>query len=354
MADLEVKWTDPSAPGSFSAVDKLYRSQTRHTRKEVNEFLRGKPSYSLHHPVRYSFPRNRVVVSGVNSQWDTDLCVLINYGDSNDGYRYILVSTDTLSHFLYTEPLKTKSGREVAAAFRRTFARAKPRVIRSDSGSEFKNALVQRVFSDNGVRHFTTKNEVKSHFAERVIKTIHLRLSRYFTEKQTHRWIDVLPEITSSYNKTYHRSIKMAPASVTQENEDIAWSNQYESTEATPDDGEYKLQIGDLVRISHLRIKFQREYLVRFTGELFKVTSRRVRAGKNIYGLHDWLDEEISGWFYEMELIRVVADAAGMFNIEKVIRSRKPRGKPRQFLIKWANWPDKFNSWVSEEDMTDV
>lgn len=33
------------------------------------------------------------------------------------------------------------------------------------------------------------------------------------TKHQTHRWVDILPKVTESYNSTYHRSIKMAPTS---------------------------------------------------------------------------------------------------------------------------------------------
>ena len=34
---------------------------------------------------------------------------------------------------------------------------------------------------------------------------------RYFTKKNTRRYIDILQDIASKYNASYHRSIKMAP-----------------------------------------------------------------------------------------------------------------------------------------------
>ena len=35
------------------------------------------------------------------------------------------------------------------------------------------------------------------------------------THKQSHKWIDDLQKLTQSYNNTYRRSIKKAPARVT-------------------------------------------------------------------------------------------------------------------------------------------
>ena len=50
---------------------------------------------------------------------------------------------------------------------------------------------------------------------------------RYFTAKNTLRYVDVLPKLVSSYNQTYHRSIKMAPVQVTKKNEAKVWDILY-------------------------------------------------------------------------------------------------------------------------------
>ena len=41
--------------------------------------------------------------------------------------------------------------------------------------------------------------------------------------KQTHRWIDILDNVVHSYNHSYHRSIKMAPADVTEKDVNRLW-----------------------------------------------------------------------------------------------------------------------------------
>ena len=52
-------------------------------------------------------------------------------------------------------------------------------------------------------------------------------MDKYFTAKNTLTYIDVLPKLVKSYNKTYHRSIKMKPSQVTKANEGKVWRTLY-------------------------------------------------------------------------------------------------------------------------------
>lgn len=351
MDQLEVKYYDPAHAGSYAGVDKFYRSQTKSTRKQVREWLSGEDAYSLHYPVPYRFRRNKVVVSSVDSQWDIDLIDLSKDRQSNDGFAYVLVATDILSHYAWSRALKSKKGPEVAEAMESILAEGrKPVSMRSDRGSEFKAMVFKKLMDREGVHHFLTNNQEKANYVERLIKTIRSRLSRYMTKKQSRRWVDVIQQVTESYNKTYHRSIQRSPASVTKADAGEIWQIQYDRPPPKPD-GAYKLVEGDFVRISHLKRAFQREYDERWTGEIFKVKDRRVRAGLNVYQLEDFLGEEILGWFYEAELQRVTADPTGVFKVDKVLRRRKRKGHDPELLVSWLRWPDKFNSWIKASDM---
>ena len=351
MAELEVNYYDPRHPGSLSGVEKVHRSQRTKTRDEVEEWLRGEEAYTLHKPVRYRFKRNKVVVSGIDAQWDADLMDMTQQPD--DGYHYVLVVTDILSHYAWTRPLKTKTGKEVSAAFRSIFQEGRqPLKLRTDRGTEFTGRVTQKMFRDHKVHHFLTNNEVKANYSERLIRTLKLRLNRYFTRKQTNKWKDVIGDITTSYNSTYHRTIKRKPNSVTKENQAEVWQIQYGDT--LKPDGPFKLKEGDYVRISHLRRAFQREYDERYTGEIFKVKTRRVRGGLNIYTLTDFLNEDVEGTFYEPELQLVRTDPTGVYKIERVLRSRKRRGVEKEFLIRWRHWPPKFDTWVKASEVEDL
>ena len=354
MADLGLKYFDPAHPGSYAGVDKFYRNQTAVNRKGVESWLRGEEAYSLHRPVRYRFPRNKVVTSGIDSQWDFDLIDLSNHRESNDGYAYVLLAVDILSHYVWIRALKTKKAVEVAKAMESIFADGrKPLSARSDRGGEFTGLTFKKMMKKAGVHHFLTNNQTKANYAERAIKTLRQRLARYFTKKQTRRWEDVLQDVVSSYNKTYHSTIKRSPASVTKDNQSWVWQTQY-GEPPTKLDRHFKLEEGDLVRISHLKRAFQREYDERWTGELFKVKERSVRAGLNVYRLEDFLSEVIGGLFYGPELEKVEADPTGVFKIHEVLRRRKRRGHEAELLVSWLHWPSKFSSWIKASDMVPV
>ena len=116
MADLGVKYYDTTHPGSYTGIDKFYRSQTEASRRKIRKWTKGQEPYTLLHPVKYRFPRNQVLVSGLDWQWDADLMDMSSYAADNDGYTFILIAIDILSHYVWTRALKTKSGREVAKA----------------------------------------------------------------------------------------------------------------------------------------------------------------------------------------------------------------------------------------------
>ena len=49
----------------------------------------------------------------------------------------------------------------------------------------------------------------------------------------------------------------------------------------------FLFKVGDKVRISHLRSAFQREYDIKWSGEIFKISRRFIRQGQPIYRIID-------------------------------------------------------------------
>ena len=76
-------------------------------------------------------------------------------------------------------------------------------------GKEFKSLLVQRTFQSEGVQHVFAYNKVKASVSERAIKTIKTQIYRYFTYKQSYRYIDRLQSFAEGYNRTVHSTIDM-------------------------------------------------------------------------------------------------------------------------------------------------
>lgn len=125
-------------------------------------------------------------------------------------------------------PVKTKSGRDVTDAFERILDDRPCNMIQSDKGTEFVNSTFQSMLSHRGIKFYTSENEeIKAAVVERFNRTLKEKMYRYFTAKNTRRYVDVLPDLIHAYNHSRHRSIGMAPAEVTSDNEDTVRSRLY-------------------------------------------------------------------------------------------------------------------------------
>ena len=105
---------DTKNPVAFSNPLALYREGRKRypslTVHQVKTWLQSKDTCILHKPVQYNFPRNRVIVTGVNDQWQTDLVDISSLERFNKGYKSLLTCIDVFSKFAWVVPLKNKSG----------------------------------------------------------------------------------------------------------------------------------------------------------------------------------------------------------------------------------------------------
>ncbi|XP_033759153.1 uncharacterized protein LOC117341414 [Pecten maximus] len=234
--------------------------------------------------------------------------------------------------------------------------------VRTDRGAEFCSRKSEAYFRRKGIEHFVTDNDVKAAVAERVIKTIRNGLFRYMNHKQTHQYLDVLPEIVKSYNQTPHSALHgVAPADVTEENEaEVMLKLYYPQTKKKKTTrvkkevkkpklrSVFKFKVGDAVRISHLRQAFTRTFHGTFTGEIFTIAARFYKQNIPIYKLKDYNGREISGTVYESELQRVIDPESLQYRIERVLKKRL-RNRKKQLLVKWMGWPSDYNSWIDAD-----
>ena len=72
----------------------------------------------LHNPVRRRFVKRTVFAKQVDDIWTADLVDMSPFSRSNKGYKYLLTVIDVFSKYGWIVPLKTKTGKEVAQAFR--------------------------------------------------------------------------------------------------------------------------------------------------------------------------------------------------------------------------------------------
>lgn len=344
-------------PGSFAGPSKLKQilKENGYDVKydDILQWTQNQNAYSLLKPVRYRFKRNRVITTGIDNLWDGDLADVQNIKIHNDGYSYLLLLIDVFSRYIWIEPVKSKSKNDMYRAFTELFARTerRPSKLRTDKGTEFTNKTVKLYLKSIGIKWYTTKNETKANYAERAIRTIKGLLYRYFIHNNTKRYVEVLQDIVKNYNNRPHRSLlSKTPSSVNGNNETMLWKRMYVDTVKHVKHKKYKFQVGNQVRISHLKYVFQRDWHQKWTEEYFVVTQRLRKGKKNLYRLKDLLDEEIDGLFYESELHRIQKPEKNVTRVDKVVRRRTRKGK-REVLVKWSGWPSKFNAWIEADSV---
>ena len=401
-------YLSPELPGSFGGIEPLYRAARAKgiqgaTRTAVENWLSGVAAYSLHKPVRKRFARERTYTQGIDDQWQADLVDMgADLARANHGFRYLLTCIDVFSKHAWAIPVHDKSAKSMVAALRTLFDKAAPRHprrLQTDKGKEFVNEPVQELLKHGcpggPIHHFASWSDQKAAVVERFNRTLKSRMWRYFTEKQTKHFLDVLPKLLHAYNNSVHRAIGMTPASVRLSDEQRIARRLY----PTPRRGARSAPRGEaaaaaaahrpahrpapppnallsekMVRISRLKGDFEKGYMPNWSEEDFHLAEARSspsdspkRQRRLLYKLTDRAGETLHGQWYPEELQQI---RVNRHLIERILRRRpisdssaagraaniaRPNGnsgtEPQECLVKWKGWPAKFNSWVPESDI---
>ena len=111
---------------------------------------------------------------------------------------------------------------------------------------------------------------------ERFNRTLKTKMWKYFTHKNTYRYLEVLPDLLKGYNSTPHRGIKgRTPSSVTEYNNLSVWREAHALGRKYR--VKYKFKIGEKVRISRDKGVFEKGYDHNWSEEYFIVTERLPR-----------------------------------------------------------------------------
>lgn len=348
---------NPEHEASFGGVEKLYKfvredGRYRLSRKQIREWLEGIDTYTLHKPARRRFSRSRVIVGGMDDQWQMDLVDMSALSRYNSGYRYLLTCIDILSKFAWVVPIKDKRGKSLVSALKIIFkTQRSPLKIQTDKGTEFTNRIFQTFLKEKDIEFFTTENETKASVVERFNRTLKEKMWKYFTHSNTLKYTRILPKLLRAYNNAHHRSIKTKPVLVTKKNEGIIWQRLYgDQSWALRKQNRPRYEKGERVRISKMKRTFEKGYLPNWTEEVYTVSGRKHRD-LPVYHLTDDNNEQLKGTFYEPELQRVRKDKADKYRVEKILRRRK-RGGKTEYFVKFLGYPDTFNAWVDNIDKT--
>ena len=347
---------------SFSSANKLFREvqkRSYYTVRDIsviNEYLSGIPSYGLFKYRKKSFYSPRVVTKGVNQQGAADLMSVQRTSEFNDDVKYILIVIDDFSRFLRVEPLTDKTGPTVARAMDKILSKmSKPFTkICCDMGVEFRAHTFREVLSKYGAQLFFPGASVKCTIVERVIRTLRTKIARYLEYKGGERYIDRIQDIVDSYNKTYHRSIKMAPISVTELNEHEVFANLYKNKikfDLKQYKKPFKYPVGSKVRISLSKGLFPREYKEKYSREIYTVARAYKLENHDLYDVKDCNDDVLTSAFYEHELTAYRPNDKFKDKIDYIADEEVRNGKS-YVLVKFSD--SQCKEWVLKKAIQEM
>ncbi|KAL3115741.1 hypothetical protein niasHT_012939 [Heterodera trifolii] len=280
--------------------------------------LTSQRTYTLHRQAKRRYRRLPTLAPGLHTEWQADLAIFDRLAKQNRGYKYLLVCIDTLSRQVFVEPVKTKTSTNMIRAFNRIFKRSKyiPWKVLTDQGKEFTARAVQHFFRAKDVEHFCMLTSPQFHagMAERANQSIKERLYRYFTERNTYTWIEVVQDIVRAINHSPNSSIGMRPADVNFKNAEALRQKLHNAAENVVR-RQPRYRVGDRVRIEKYKHVFQKGYLPRFTNELFKVAEVHTERSPVVYRLRDDHNEIISGTV-EQQFVQVEWQTGSTVRIE--------------------------------------
>ena len=315
---LEQIYYDPSSPGGFRGAEALGQEARRHIpllkKNQVLGFLRAQKPYTKHRQYRGVKKYRKVYAKRARYLIQMDLLDFRKYSKENRGYNYILCAIDAFTKKLWTFPLKRKSAEEVHEQIFYFLMDERPEKIQTDQGTEFINATLQATEErmDPPIQHYHTWSIKKASIVERVQRTLRNRLGKIWEAEGNHRWINVLSDITESYNNSVHRSIGMRPNDVGPEHHQLIYNRLYPSptpAQALKDAKEAKrftshFQVGDYVRMLEYRKMFRKESDQAWSSEVYRI-HRVIKSNPITFQIEDLDGEAIKGGFYFRELIKV-------------------------------------------------
>ena len=260
----------------------------------------------IHKPIKHKFPRRKVMVSGIDHVWASDLVEM----PAERGYKFILTIVDVFSKFAWAIPLKTKTGIEMTETFEKILKESGriPKKIWSDKGKEYYNKIFLKFLKDRGIELYSVESEIKCSVAERFNRTLKEMMYRKFTELESNsdsgrspKWVKLLPELVHEYNHRVHSTIKMTPIEGSKKKNEEQIRTHFTGDSKPVKKPRYK--VGDFVRIYKYKNLFEKGYIGRWTKEVFQI-SKILNTNPVTYLIKDKDDEEIKGGFYEQELLK--------------------------------------------------
>ena len=228
-----------------------------------------------------------------------------------------------------------------------------PTVIYSDLGTEFTNRAMARFVESKGIVHIFAAQSGHAQIVERFIQSMRRILRAYRIEHNTFEFVSKLGELVGVYNARVHSTTGYAPNDVNEYTAGFAADNMYKDwreRRVRP----FKFRVGDGVRISTAKSPFFK-HDHSYSKEVFTISARSRSDALNVYKVSGCNAQELTGSFYEGELVYIPNHQNRLYLIDKFLDEKIVDGA-RYVYVSFQNYPNNkdCNLWLKKSDVQDV
>jgi len=313
---------------------------------------------------------------------------------TEQGCLYLLVLTDICTKYVVIRALPNKQSDTVAKALVSIFGDyGWPFIIQSDNGTEFRNSLLNSITANMGVdRRFSTAFHPQGNGSAEASVKIVLNTVRKMMQSNSRDWDHYVPIVQLSINKYIKNKTLSSPFSLMYARrvnlpDDYADNKKY----PIPKDLMTVKELEDRIvymenvifpaieeRTKKINEEYEKRYndknmlidipigshvMVRLKSRANKLAPlyegpytvvRKNRGGS--YELKDEQNELLHRNYTPSELKIINIDESRIedeyFEVEGIRDHRGPSGR-REYLVKWAGYGERANTWQEASDFTD-
>ena len=228
------RWLSLGSPGGFSSSKKLSKAGGIPP-KLAKDQLQGSIAFQLHRNANENFPRRSAFATYTNERWEADLGDMgskispeisgISYKEGGRKQLLFLVCVDVFSRRVYAAGLLSKSSSEIKKAFQTMFEEAKaiPKMIETDDGTEFRSRFLKNFYEENEIRHVVARGANHARLAERNIRNLkRVLMAAAHTDMWPNApWKEVPFIAAQSLNKRESRNIGTTPEKMSKDSAEL-------------------------------------------------------------------------------------------------------------------------------------
>jgi hypothetical protein len=415
---LVALYHDPEVPGALrgvKGVQAIARDNGigRLTNAQAKAFLEDQNAYTLHGRVHKGAKNltERIVASWPYDLWEADIMEPPKTHLQIGRMSYLLVVIDVYTKFAMVRVIKNKDAKTVGNALLDVIRENVPEYtrlnhLRTDAGTEFFNTYCQnKVYKPLGINHYRAQKEPGAPVAERFIRTLAERMTRYidhYTGTTQAELMEKVPQFVDSYNRTIHTTNRQCPHDMQMHAYDRGSKSGVEILQdvaaggpgtVAPDtapladvkeelEGDKKLNLaavfqsttlgrnkrpnpwdplqgekidmplapGTYVRLLNRPDIFRKGSRQKsFTDEVFKV-KEATRSNPNAYFVTDDAGETIKGKLYRRQL-QGLTNRPRRWEVRVLGPTRTRRGRLER-LVEWVGHPHLQPEWIPDRDVS--